>query len=52
MLMTKTEVKLIRLVSKSDLSDEEAAKLLEEIMEFTEEIKAEFRQIYDPIERP
>ena len=49
--MTKAETKLIRLVSKANISDEEATELLEQIMNFAREIRDEFKLMYDPKER-
>jgi len=50
--MTKAEIKFIRALFQSEISDEEAAILLEQMQEFTKEIKDELRQVYDPKERP
>lgn len=50
--MTKAEVKLVRSLFKTEISDDEAAEIFDQIQEFIKEIRQEFRQMYDPEERP
>lgn len=50
--MTKSEIKLLRSIFKCEITDEEAAMLYDQVLEFAQEIKDEFRHLYDPDDRP